>query len=546
MKNKIIVVFMIIITSLLFTMCGTKNSNDNIGQVSVYDGTITLHNMNYNEESNIYDVNYQKELLNQVKKLKKSEKFTLDNPLVIINPFETNTTGIYLYFKTDKKSYAEYNVHINVDEDEDEIVDFSRVLYNGKRDNFTKEHEYTLIGGVAGKENIITINLYDEKSNLYAAKTFKITLPELDEGSDYVLTKEDGVSTEELSDGLFVTMGHINNEFKNSNTYYYDNDGICRAQIKLDGYRIDNMHFKDDLMYISVDTNKIAAVNRLGYVEKVYDLGQYEMHHDLIFGNKNDMLVLASNTESDSKEDIILSVNLKKGTVKEIIDLGSLFPDIKEKAVIPEGSAKLDWIHVNSIELEDNNTILISSRELSTIINITDIYMNPKVKYLISDKAIWQDTDYYDLVFDKTEDFKDHGGQHSLNVVHDDSLDEGQYYLYFYNNNTGVSSYYPDYEWVQPRSEDNDSPSMYYKYLIDENEKTYSLVKEIVLPPSRYISSVQEYKNHIITDSGQSYTICEFDSNDELIAQFTIEEKMWGLYRTFKHDFNNFYFYDKQ
>ena len=302
------------------------------------------------------------------------------------------------------------------------------------------------------------------------------------------------------------------------------------------------MHIRDNLMYIAVKENKIAAINRLGYVENVYDLGQYEMHHDFIFGNNNDILILVNNTERDSKEDIILSVNLKNNNVKEIIDLGDLFPDIKEKAVLPEDTDKLDWIHVNSIELVEDNNILLSSRELSTIINIGDIYKNPKINYLISDKEIWKDTDYYDLVLDKIGDFEDHGGQHSLNVVHDDSLEKGQYYLYFYNNNTGVSAYYPYYEWVQPAADNSEVSSMYYKYLIDENNNSYSLVKEIVLPPSRYISSVQEYKNHTITDSGQSYTICEFDSNDELIAKYTIEEKMWGLYRTFKYDFNDFYF----
>ena len=60
------------------------------------------------------------------------------------------------------------------------------------------------------------------------------------------------------------------------------------------------------------------------------------------------------------------------------------------------------------------------------------------------------------------------------------------------------------------------------------------------------LDSVQKYKDHIITDSGQSYTICEFDNNDELIAKYTLEEKMWGLYRTFKYDFNDFYFHEMQ
>ena len=171
MKNKILATFIIIITTFLFTMCGTK---ENIRQISVYDETITLKELNYNEESDIYDVDYQKNLLNQLKDLKKSEKFTLDNPLVIVNPFETNTTGVYIYFKTDDKTYAEYNVHVNVEEGEDEIKDFTRVLYNGEKDNLTKEHEYTMIGGIAGKENIITINLYDENLNLYAEKHLRL------------------------------------------------------------------------------------------------------------------------------------------------------------------------------------------------------------------------------------------------------------------------------------------------------------------------------------------------------------------------------------
>ena len=539
MKRKILLTGLIMSSSLLLTMCGTEDVKS---KNQTYNN-ITLQDMNYNR---IYSVDYQKDLLKQVEDFKKAEKYTLDNPLVIINPFETNQTGIYVYFKTDKKTYAEYNIHVDSNEDEEEIEDFSRVLYNGEKDNLTKEHEYTLIGGIAGKDNVITIKLYDENSNLYEEKTFAVKLPKLDLGSDYILTKEAGTSTKELSDGLFVTIGHINNKFGNSNTYIYDNNGVCRAQFNLDGYRVDNIHFKDNLMYIGSDTNKIAAVNRLGYVERVYDFGNYEMHHDFILGSNNDILVLASNTECDSVEDLVLSVNLKTGDVKEIIDSGNLLPAMKEKAVLTADKSKSDWIHINSIELENDNTILLSSRELSTIISVGDIYKNPAVNYLIGDEEIWKDTEYSDLVFNKVGDFESHGGQHSLNVAHDDSLKKGQYYLYFYNNNTGVSDHYPEYKWTQPESDNEEDPSMYYKYLVDENEKTYSLVNEIELPPSRYISSVQEYKGHIITDSGQSYVICEFDENDELITKYTVEEEMWGLYRTFKNDFNNFYFYDKQ
>ena len=44
-------------------------------------------------------------------------------------------------------SYVEYTIKV----DDAEISDFTRILKNDAKDNLTKEHEYVLIGGVAGK-----------------------------------------------------------------------------------------------------------------------------------------------------------------------------------------------------------------------------------------------------------------------------------------------------------------------------------------------------------------------------------------------------------
>ena len=83
---------------------------------------------------------------------------------------------------------------------------------------------------------------------------------------------------------------------------------------------------------------------------------------------------------------------------------------------------------------------------------------------------------------------------------------------------------------------------MYYKYLVNEEDKTFTLSEEIVVDPSRYISSVQNYQNHIIIESGQSKVFAEYDLTHNLIAKFTIDYEMWGLYRCFKYDFVNYYF----
>ena len=45
--------------------------------------------------------------------------------------------------------------------------------------------------------------------------------------------------------------------------------------------------------------------------------------------------------------------------------------------------------------------------------------------------------------------FSSAGGQHTVTYVTDDSLPDGQYYLYLFNNNLGYSESRPDYDWSQ-------------------------------------------------------------------------------------------------
>ncbi len=97
MKNKIILLLLLLFSSSLFYMCGNADTQKANRSISVYDENMTLHNMNYDEESSIYNMDYQKRLYDEIAQLKKNEKFTIENPLVIINPFGTNTTGIYIY-----------------------------------------------------------------------------------------------------------------------------------------------------------------------------------------------------------------------------------------------------------------------------------------------------------------------------------------------------------------------------------------------------------------------------------------------------------------
>ncbi len=58
----------------------------------------------------IYSENYQNEMYQQIEKYKIINKYTSDNPLLIENPFGTNTTSIYIYFTTEIECQVSYTI----------------------------------------------------------------------------------------------------------------------------------------------------------------------------------------------------------------------------------------------------------------------------------------------------------------------------------------------------------------------------------------------------------------------------------------------------
>lgn len=92
---------------------------------------------------------------------------------------------------------------------------------------------------------------------------------------------------------------------------------------------------------------------------------------------------------------------------------------------------------------------------------------------MIGDETFWEGTAYEDLLLEKEGGFTIQGGQHSVTYEEDESLGEGQYYLYMFNNNIGISTSNPSFDWssvgLTENTSKNGETSYYYKYLVDEN-----------------------------------------------------------------------------
>ena len=545
MKKKWKYLYFLIPITILIIVLGIGIKNERSGYRKVNGGY--LYRFKTENYKTVYTEKFQKDRDKEIEDIKNTRNYSFQNSLMILNPYQTNTNSLYLYFKTSTPSKLRYTIHV----ENSNIKDYTKTLYNDSDNQLTTEHEYLLTGLIPDKVNQITLELLNENDDIIKTKTVDIQAGSLLSNKKVQLDKEDGESKEKLANGLYAVLGNDSNK-----TYFlclYDNQGVIRSEIPFTGYRADRLLFKDGLLYMSVGMNKIAAMNRLGQVEKIYSLGNYEMHHDYVFGKDNSLLILADEKDADTVEDLVLSLDLETGEVTTPIDLKTLFSSYMETTTLPEKKDQLDWMHINSIQYdEENDSVLLSSRETSTIIKLSNIYNEPQIDYMLGSESFWKDTEYKDKLFTQIGDFTLHSGQHSITLEKDDSLDDGQYYIYFYNNNYGWSLTQPNYNWTENypgigtknKAEKGDKvKSQYYKYLVDENNRTVEVVSCIPVAYSGYVSSVQNIDNNTVVDSGMTSTFTEYDKNHKLIAKFDVLNDDL-IYRVYKYDFINYWYTD--
>lgn len=482
--------------STVLGSCTADTSDDPVAQENADNNIVTLNTEQ--DMDVVYTTDYQTEIALTLQDYKDNNIYTLEDPLMVANPYGTNTTGLYVYFTTDTPVKISYTVSA------EGYSDFSRELYG----EYSTEHEYLLIGMIPDTVNTITLTAVDDEGNAVGTKEIKYqTSPLLGSAENVQLEVTKGESSAELSDGLYTMLGNRTEEDNEQTDYIllYDNNGTLRSEIPIKSYRACNILFDDSHMYYSTSADEIAVMDNTGQILTVYSMGDYQLHHDYIFGSENDLLVLASQENAETEEDRILSVDLDDGTVTELIDLADLFADYLDSLTADE---PLDWMHINFIRLIGEDSIIISSRETSTIIKIDDIYDEPVVDYMIGSGQFWEESGYDSLLLEQVGDFSLQAGQHCVEYETSDELEDGQYYLYFYNNNNAVCDtrgydYSSDDSYSGTYSGTEGGESYYYKYLIDENERTFELVERVPVTYSGYVSSVQQTGNNLLIDSGR-------------------------------------------
>lgn len=508
----------------------------------------TIHILNYSDlaiekMADVYQLSTQEKIQEQLLQLIESQTATFTQPLIVSNPFLTNTTGLYLAFSTDEAVKISYRI------DAQGYPSFEKNLK--QNEEYATSHQYQIIGCIPNVDNLITLTATTQDGQQQQMQ-FHYTPPKLSTTSEmnYQLSKQE--SDESLSEGLFAVIG---NQAGEKVTYLVDNDGYIRAEMPIVNYNSMRLVFNNQQeMFMAVSDSKIVKLNALGQVKQVLDLANtdYLLHHDYILNDKNQLIALATSKTAKKQagyvEDCIITIDLSTQEVPEIANFEELLPDLYQKATgIEEHSNNkgyLDPVHINSLQLTDNQQLLVSSRETSTILVLKPdeqgIY---QVEYMMGDEAIWQGVgECGQLLLEKEGSFTSQYGQHSITYETAEDLSAGQYYLSFFNNNSTIMDSRIDISLAKIADKTAGKTSKYMKYLVDEKTNSYKLVESFDVPYSAYVSSVQNYQNHIIVDSGQQATFAEYTNSGKLIQRFTQKTDTKYLYRVYKYDFKNYYF----
>lgn len=487
-----------------------------------------------------YDLQVQAQLQQQIDTLKALDA-SMEEPLLIVNPYGTNTTGLYLYFTEETAARLQVSVAA-------EGYSTYTKLYDAEEET---EHEHQIIGMVAGMENTITLSLLNQDDTVFKEVSFVVNAPQLASGYVNQIEKSEGTSDTSLSDGLYAALG-LNFTY-NGYTFLIDNDGVIRGELVLDGDMNETIEFYQNAMLLNTDETHMALIDPLGKVSAVYDLKQYAVHHDYEINAQGEAIILVSDTKKDSVEDVILSLDLDTGVYDVLIDFDDLMMEYKEMTQnFSEdsvwgsfGDTSWDWLHFNTLQLVNEDELILSSRETSTIMKFSNIYEDMVIDYFIADEGTWENTEYAQYLLNKDGSFVDTAGQHAVTYVAGDLLEEGQYYLYLFNNNYWCYESRPSYEGnVAGASTDFYTGTSYYTcYLVDEQAGTYTLVDRMEVPYSSIVSSVQWVEDNLIVNSGVAKNFQVYDINHELIASYSYtHDDLFQGYRILKYDFKGYWF----
>lgn len=457
-----------------------------------------------------------------------SGDYTIENPLIIQNPYDSNELAAYVAFKFDEAVSYEYTVNGNVP-----------FTYSNEEE--TKTVIIPIVGLYNDAVNKIDLTLFSDGEQV------KNSAIEIDTTNTKINSE---LNTADISDETAELKEFMSGKFFMDNyTNLYDENGDLRATAIAPDSDYAYLKIIDDQLLVADKTVKdttyrtiLFSYNIMGRINPDFFFEAPEgtkFHHDIAqVGDKLYTLTSPIGKDSDYqdsyKESLITIYSISSGKELETIDMTDFY-NVSNVDMTNKGANAGD-IHLNSLDYyEKENILIIDSRSYSQIIGY-DLDTN-EVSWIIDD-ADTVGEDHKDLLLTPVGDMEYLSGEHTVFVANDyiDSEDkqEGMLYLSIFDNRQCINS--DEKEYVKDLSENQDMltcaeadqfNSRGLVYEIDLENRTVSTFKEIEF------NSRSSFKGgfNMLPDGYKTTYVANakkfeiYNKDDELIGVYTLHTK---------------------
>lgn len=499
-------------------------------QSDIEGGTVLITNNNtYSFTSTIPVVNdrvtqsYQ--LDQQIDILLKDGDYTLDEPMVILNPFGNSPLTALVLFKTDTECSVKVTVEGNTD-----VTDVI-----GNVDSATL-HRVPVIGLYPDKNNAVTLELTDDQGKVITTKSITIQTDPLPKSmQDLVKVVK---STKPSAYGMLEVSG-----FGNARPFAFDTEGNIRWYLdevyaSYGYFPLSNKHFivmDKNVMIQTYEKPHAQQLYEMDYLGRVYQIyfAKNGAHHEIIEKTPGGNLLIASNSINSHVEDMVQEIDRKSGAIVKSLDMREIFGDTYVDM--------MDWAHVNSVQYnEEDDSLILSPRNVHSAIKVN--WSTNELKWIISDPRFWEGTPYEDKVLKPEGDIIWNYQQHSAyQLIEDLDKNPDTIHIMMYDNHwqgTRKIKFYDKLEY-----------SYVSIFTVNEKDKTvsqphtYEGIKSKIT--SNYLLNYEAGRVFSMggylaeeTEDKQNGMIYEFDyETEEVVNQYSTKDTFYRAYE-FIPDFN--------
>ncbi len=352
----------------------------------------------YNELSNLDFYSFQSGFFSDYEKEYKEQKPTINNPLIVINPFMFSPQTALIMFKT--ASAEKIKVTLKGKHNDDLVTNFEA----------STDHFIPVFGLYGNYENTVIVETEGGASN-----TLKLKVEtKLDAGEVKVIKNDI-----DNSNGYF----YFTTSSLGAPTAAYDNYGEVRWYLSY-GYTKGMTMLSNGHMLLSnitpgpdvTSTGGVVEVDMFGNVHKEFLIsGGY--HHDGYEMPNGNLIILTSDINSNTIADYIVELDKDTGKVVKSWSLAKSFTKVDPSTDVFYPT----WGWINGITYDQEHNLLICSvRNQNSVVALD--YETGDIKWILGKEEFWN-SKFKDLILKPVGDgFIYPGGQHSVHITKDGNL----------------------------------------------------------------------------------------------------------------------------